>query len=107
MIKSANTGSRVHPLHTPEFICMCVADTGWYPGSRYTGRSTAQALHYIAKAIEHPFESIAIVDHHGTRLADEHLVMQARSLAAKMGLQHLYFDKHKRTVTFGRASDGD
>ena len=96
-------GALVHPLHSTRFILDHVETTGRYPDKRATGRSTAQALHYIAKAIEHPFESIAIVDHHGTRLADEHLVMLAQYLANSMGLQHLYFDKQGRTVTFGRS----
>ena len=59
--------NQLNPLHAlliksnPEFVEDLRHDL-----SRRTGRTTAQALKFIAKAIENPYKKVHIVDHHNT-----------------------------------------
>lgn len=61
-----------HPLHSAEFIENFRGHED--VGLRRTGRSTAQGLEIIARAIKRPHFQIVIADHHGTLLADLNLI---------------------------------
>lgn len=56
---------------------------------RRTGVSTVQALTAIAEAIWKPGERIALLDHFGTRKADEHLARMVEDIIYRLGLQYI------------------
>lgn len=59
----------MHPLHTPEFVCQSIQQTGnYFDSKRKTGRTTADALGAISAAIRNPRTEIALHDHTGTPL---------------------------------------
>lgn len=92
---------RLHPLHTPAMIAEHVLSTGeHFPVERRTGRSTVQALHYLAVAIDKPHQRITVLDHHGTTAATKDLIRRMQEIAGKLGLGHLVFDMDSHTVTF-------
>lgn len=81
----------MHPLHTPDWVVQYIKASGEYPGSRATGRSTAQALRLIAQCIESPRTWYACLDHHGTRLSHANLRHTAQGLVSDMGLRYFKF----------------
>lgn len=70
-----------------------VLSSGEYPGDRMTGRSTAQALRFIANAIDNPNVPQKIEDHYGNRLADVGLGGTVCGMIEKLGLKHLHVTK--------------
>lgn len=90
-----------HPLHTEEFLRRVRLCSGQHPGNRRTGRSTAIALRILADAISCPRRPIQVVDHDPRRCAQEHTFYMVHDMATALGLQHLKFNTHKFTVTFG------
>jgi len=91
----------LHPLHTIEWLTDSIKGTGTYPDpTRRTGRSTAQALRLLAKAIETPHVKVYIKDHHGSEPAHRNLRYMMQGMAEKLGLEHMQFTQD--TVTFTR-----
>jgi hypothetical protein len=55
---------KLHPLHEPEALLQGMLANQEYPDRlRRTGRSTALALQYIAKAIQEPYSPVLLRDH--------------------------------------------
>ncbi len=75
------------------------ACTGEHLGDRRTGRSTAQALHLIAEAIENPRQPRRVTDHHRSTEADRHLLNLVRALVRKLELDHFRFSTD--SISFG------
>lgn len=92
-------GPKPHPLHTVEFVASCLVMTGRYPGDRRTGRTTALALQYIAKAIQEPRKWHEPKDHHDSLMMREHLTALCRDMVNKLGLEGFVF--RKGAMTFG------
>jgi len=61
--------------------------------NRQTGRSTALALYYIARAIENPGSEIVVRDHHDSDAAHELLRDRIREIIHKLGLQGFTFSQ--------------
>lgn len=94
---------RINPLHSVRVLCDWMQVVGEYPPTeRGTGRSTAQALRYIASAIENPYEVIQVRDHHGSTQSDEHLCQVIHSMVCGLGLKHFYISGKQRTMSFGK-----
>ena len=92
---------KLHPLHTPQYLYDYMRYTGeYYPLDRRTGRSTAQALQYLAHAICDPHTPVAIVDHYGTEKANKALAKSMQHMADLLGLKHMVFTVAPCTVTF-------
>ena len=80
---------KLHPLHTPEMVAQCAIVNGeYFDTTRCTGRSTVQALNYIAQAIAHPRKTIFVVDHHGSSLATRELTYKIKQMVERLELQH-------------------
>ena len=60
---------------------------------RQTGRSTAQALRFLAFAIDNPGTQVQVRDHHGTLQADSELTMVCRSIVKDLRLTGFTFTK--------------
>ena len=99
----------LHPLHTRKWI-ESFLDHG-YPideiRSRRTGRSTVQALTYIAKAISNPGKHIEVSDHFGTTEATRHLMMVMRNVVHALGLKHIHFDIVSQSIIFENRNRGN
>ena len=67
---------------------------------RRTGRSTAQALFYIATALNHPGIDIYIIDHADTYSAHRSLQKTIHSIVAKLDLQGFMFNFQEVTFKF-------
>ena len=68
---------------------------------RFSGRSTALALHAIADAMQNPNKQIPIVDHHPGREANEHLLKTTANVVEKLSLEGFYFNlKPEPTIEF-------
>jgi hypothetical protein len=85
----------MHPLHTAEFLehFKDYKDVEL----RRTGRSTAQGLEIIARAIKRPHTQIVIADHHGTLAADINLAHMVKVMVQRLDLKYM---------RFGRLNDG-
>lgn len=113
------TQFKMHPLHTQQDHIDRMQSLGvagyhqWLADKRFTGRSTAQALELLAKAINNPGRHIDIEDHAnlergltGKRIISIDVGLQdlVRHMAAKLGLEHIH--THARgsgpTVVFER-----
>ena len=81
----------LHPNHTPEFVLLNLQATGRYPGDRCTGRSTALALEYIARAMRQPRKWHTITDHHPSFFAATCLRNIMQDMVAKLGLKGFVF----------------
>lgn len=93
---------RLHPLHTPEFVDRMVKNTGCYFDSdRATGRSTILALGYIQAAMQRPYATIQVQDHHATAPADRELFYTIRGMVDRLGLKHFVFTQHNNSMRFG------
>lgn len=92
-------GTKLHPLHTPEWVARYVLEKGEYPGERFTGRSTALALRVIAEAIENPGKKVLIRDHVNLHRANNHLRGTVQEFVRKLGLRHFVFTED--TIKFG------
>ena len=91
----------MHPLHTPEMVCDHVRNTGeYFDPDRCTGRSTVLALNFLAQAIRQPERPVKIVDHHGTRYANEELRRIMQDMVIRLGFMHMVFTAD--TVKFTR-----
>lgn len=94
------TLGRMHPLHNADFIHDYMVNTGeYFPQERGTGRSTAQALGYIAEAVRNPFRKIVVVDHRGTAVANRELLHIIRRMVSSLRLEHFVFTNE--TIQFG------
>lgn len=99
----------MHPLHTRKWI-EAFLEHGYQIGelrSRRTGRSTVQALTYIAKAISNPGKHIEVSDHFGTPDATHHLTMMMRQMVDVLGLQHIHFDRGAQSIIFENRNRGN
>ncbi len=67
---------------------------------RRTGRSTAQALRFLAYAMESPGSLVNVRDHHGTPESDRYLMQTIADMIEKLGLSHFEFGKRDRTLKF-------
>jgi hypothetical protein len=96
----------MHPLHTAEFLEHFKDHKD--VDLRRTGRSTAQGLEIIARAIKRPHTQIVIVDHHGTLAADVNLANMVRVMVQRLDLKYLRFgklDSGRPYVVFGDANE--
>lgn len=92
----------IHPLHDISEIASFMRSTGkYFPQERRTGRSTIQALKYIAQAMENPFEEIVIKDHHGTYDSDRVLFRSIQGIVSDAGFKHFVFSLGNLTIKFG------
>lgn len=99
----------LHPLHTRKWL-MAMLEQGedvMLIRSRRTGKSTVQALTYIAKAISNPGKHIEVSDHFGTPEATRHLMMVTRNMVHALGLQHIHFDIVSRSIIFENRNRGN
>ena len=81
----------MHPLHQDASdVLLAHIEKEPY---RLTGRSTAQALGYLSRAIKSPNTRVYIQDHHGTPQADRHLTDMISEMVQKLGLRHMSFGK--------------
>ena len=99
----------LHPLHTRKWL-MAMLEQGedvMVIRSRRTGKSTVQALTYIAKAISNPGKPIQLCDHFGTLPATDHLLYMMRDMVDALGLQHIHFDRSARSIIFENRNRGD
>jgi len=68
--------------------------------NRATFRSTQLALLTIVEAIENPGKAIPVVDHHGTRMANDHLMRMVMRIANALEFgKDWEFNAAKLTVT--------
>lgn len=74
----------LHPLHTPEYVADHVLNTRRLPGLRATGRTTALALSYIVKAMQNPFEPVAMLDHFDTTEAHANMKDVVNNLLSRL-----------------------
>ena len=88
-----------HPLHSTDFIINTLRMTGEYPGERCTGRTTALAFEYIAKAIRNPGKELIPQDHHPGTPANRELCYKIRLIVEKLELQGFKFKMD--TIQFG------
>lgn len=58
-----------------------------YESYRGTGRSLSMAFEYISKAMQRENKTINIVDHHHTRMANEHLTNMIGEIIMKLDLK--------------------
>lgn len=89
-----------HPLHDAAFIKQ-YNDAHREMRLRHTGRSTRQALKYIALAMEQVGCPIRVRDHHGTYLADRELLNTIHQMIGKLGFKHFTLNSTQLTLTFG------
>ncbi len=91
-----------HILHS-----RAAAAAGLIP-PRCTGRSTAQALDYLATAMKRPGVEFFIQDHHNferycegkrpLRVVDDMLIDMCRAMVNRLGLDGFVFDKNKSSI---------
>jgi hypothetical protein len=95
--------NKLNPLHTTEWVCAQVLNTGCYPDAeRMTGRTTARALEWLALAIKSPHQPIKVTDHHDTYQSHCRMAELVRDMARTLGLQHIQVCLRTHTVTFTR-----
>lgn len=93
---------RLNPLHSIEWLTHRMHVTGEYPDVvRGTGRSTAQALEYIAKAIQNPYVTVHVRDHAATLEATRVLCRAIEVMCCSLGLLHMRVNISNQTLTFG------
>lgn len=98
--KEKDMSKRLHPLHTPDWICDTIRATGQYPDAeRKTGRTTIRALELIATAMKNPHCWLLITDHHPNECAHKNLRKMAEEMVRSMGLQHFHW--RDREICFG------
>lgn len=99
----------LHPLHTRKCIEAMLeqGDRLSVVMSRHTGKSTVQALGYIAKAISNPGKRIEVSDHFGTPDATHRLLMRMRKMVDALGLQHIHFDREAQSIIFENRNRGN
>lgn len=91
----------LHPLHTPEFVCAQIQQTGeYFDEQRQTGRTTAAALALIAKCIRTPRNPLSIRDHAGIPAADVNMRSVVRIVVQKLQLKEFYIRDFE--VVFGK-----
>jgi hypothetical protein len=98
----------LHPLHTQEMVDQInqqlVGGYAWHHHRRQ-GKSTAAALKYIAKAVEHPGVPIILLDHYGTSQSNQHLSRMVVDLIHKLDLQHMHVSRNRQgnfSLVFGK-----
>ena len=99
---------RLNPLHSVDLVTRVVAETGrYFDKDRSTGKSTALALDYIAKAIRNPYTWVAIHDHHKTIIADGLLAQTIKSYIDILRLAKFVRRVHKGEyqIAFGEPND--
>ncbi len=107
-----NKALKLHPLHTPEWVSQVLYETGCYPGSRRTGKTTAALLVAFGEAMQNPDKRIQVGD--VDLLGDVPMErfkwtkQYAEDLLHKFGLAHIHLaispgtsaDKYRLTVEF-------
>jgi len=99
----------LHPLHTRKWL-MAMLEQGedvMVIRSRSTGKSTVQALTYIAKAISNPGKHIEVSDHFGTPEATRQLLWMMCGMVNSLRLKHIHFDKVAQSIIFENRDRGD
>lgn len=98
------TSRKLNPLHKPDWIARMVEATGLYDPSRMTGRSTADALELLARAIRNPNVPQFAQDHTGLSRMSEEVLNTALRIAHQTGLEHLWGVRNgsRSTLTFQR-----
>lgn len=95
-------GYRLHPLHSVEYVCKYIESTGeYFQPERRTGRSTRQALNFIAEAMGAPGCDIRVHDHHGTHEACKHLMRMIEDMTTALQFEHFTFNYPQCTLRFG------
>ena len=92
----------MHPLHTQKWIDEAVRSG--HPlrvvTSRYTGRSTAQALWVLSQVIKNPGVEFKVHDHYpGEKAADFQLQM-LREMIDRLELKHIHINRAEQTIIF-------
>lgn len=91
---------KINPLHTLDMVMRHMLSTGeYFPQERCTGRSTALALEFVAKAIRNPHEWVVITDHHDSAPSNNLLASTCRDIIAALGLRHFQF--RSNMICFG------
>lgn len=80
----------MHPLHEL-FVNPSLQDALSIDPHRVTGRSTALAFGYLSKAIKQPRTRIYTQDHHGTTMADRHLLQMIKNIVGALDLKCFTF----------------
>lgn len=81
----------LHPLHTPKWLSSWI-NQGIYPDiDRCTGRSTAQGLELIAKALQQPHVWHDVRDHWGNQNAHTNLRRIVQDQVKALGLNFFHF----------------
>lgn len=100
-MKDQDMGARLHPLHDARFVSSVVAQTGRYPGARKTGRTTALALEYLARAIREPYTDVFVRDHHDKPESHRELLRRIGRFADDLKLDHVCINHVSGTIRFG------
>jgi len=94
--------TRIHPLHDiNEMADWMRINNEYYPVERHTGRSTIQALRYIAEAMENPYKEIQISDHYKSSEANLMLLERIKDIVILAELDHFTFRPYNYSLTFG------
>ena len=99
----------LHPLHTRKWLEAMLeqGEDVMLIRSRRSGKSTVQALGYIAKAISNPGKHIEVSDHFGTPEATHHLLMMMRGMVETLGLEHIHLDRGTQSIIFENRNRGN
>lgn len=100
----------LHPLHSPQWVAEVVLTSGAYPGERRTGRSTAAALEYVARAIRVPGLKIALWDHFDSMIAHECQRRAVEEIISRLDFRAFRITKNTSRaglwdLTFGESND--
>lgn len=83
-------GTKLHPLHTIEWVVDQVKATGCYPDvGRMTGRTTVLALRFLTEALANPHKEIAVRDHCDTAYSHRCLIEQIHEMCRALGLANV------------------
>lgn len=94
----------LHPLHTPEFVCAQIQQTGeYFDKRRKTGRTTSDALKLLSNCINNPYSPMVIKDHSGTSAGDKLMRSVLHNLIRYMKLKEFYIRDFE--IVFGRPSN--
>jgi hypothetical protein len=98
---------QLHPLHEPEWVkeMLRYGMPEYEIRGRRTGKSTTLALRGLGWVIQNPGRVLHVVDHVGSRIANDHLIRMMMDMVEALGLKHIVFNRANQTVTFKRMED--
>jgi hypothetical protein len=99
--------TKLHPLHTPEYVAQYVLTHGEYPGSRCTGRSTALALEYVAWSIRVPGLKVVLWDHFDSTGAHECLKRAVEEIISRLDFRRFRITKNTSRAGLWNLTFGD